>query len=121
MMKFFADRLTPERQRKLIEALAILNVILLVLGGLFAIKLQEITSTNHDLAVEGKAAHDSICALRGDFQRNVDLTRDYLEKHREPVIFGVDREVFVQTLKGRELTLKSLSGLSCTHNQSKSK
>ena len=119
MNRALRNWLTPDRMRKIIEGLLLLNMILLVTAVAYGFKISSITSTNHRLALDGKEAHDAICALRGDFQRNVDLTKEFLERHHERKILGVDREVFIQSLKGRELTLKSLKGLSCTHEESK--
>jgi hypothetical protein len=119
MNKALRAWLNPDRMRKIIEGLLLLNLILLVTAVAYGFKISSITNTNHRLALDGKEAHDSICALRGDFQRNVDLTEKFLSEHPEPKILGVDRQVFVQSLAGRKLTLKSLKGLSCTHEESK--
>jgi hypothetical protein len=113
MNRRLAEFLTPERQRKIIEALAVLNLILLFLGGAYGYALNGVTSQNHRLAKDGKEAHDAICALKQDFRDRISSTQDFLNTHKQKVVLGVPRESIVVNLNNTKSTLRSLNKVSC--------
>lgn len=57
-------------------------------------------------------AHNALCTLRGDLQRRVDTTRNYLDTHPHGFA-GVSQQAISQSLRNQQRTIDSLEGLNC--------
>lgn len=56
----------------------------------------------------------ALCNLRGDLERRVQATQDYLDAHPGPEpIPGIPRGALVQQLANQQRTIDSLSNLDC--------
>lgn len=60
------------------------------------------------------STHDALCAFKNDLEHRAGATRSYLAQHPNmQLIVGVDRSVIERSLRQQELTLTSLSALTC--------
>lgn len=122
VIKIFRNILTQDAQRKLIEALAILNVILLILGAIYGWKLSQITTENHRLAREGAQAHGVVCAYKKNLVRRVKNEKKLLKDnpHAKTIdadpgegVFLISRELLQTTLALDRSDLATTKDLVC--------
>lgn len=98
-----------ERMQASLRNLAILTIttFLLLLGmGAYFI------NANHQLAVEGRQAHDAICALREDLQRRIATTEQFIRDHPEGIA-GIPVAELERSVESQKLTVDSLYEAKC--------
>jgi len=115
--------LTPDKQRKVIEVLVVLNVILLFLGGISLYALSNVAHTNRKLAKEGQQAHDALCSIKGGVQRRVDNAQKLLSDNPKaqtldadpgPQVFLVSRDLLKTSLARDTESLRAFKDFHCT-------
>lgn len=55
----------------------------------------------------------ALCALRGDLERRVQTSKDFLIDHPNGIP-GISRKMILQSLANQEATIHALRGLSCS-------
>lgn len=59
------------------------------------------------LALDGKQAHDSLCALKADLRQRVKDSEKFLTEHPHGIA-GIPASVIANSIKGQRATLKAL-------------
>jgi hypothetical protein len=115
MKKFLLERL-PDRVWDNLATVSIIGLVIVL--SLFAWKIKDLVDQNKHRIVENRALaqqmNESLCDLRGNSKRQVDLIRAILSAHPgKPSIFGIPRPVYQSSLANQQRTVDSLSNLNC--------
>lgn len=69
---------------------------------------------NGELAIQGKQAHDVLCADRNNLSSSIDRTEKLLHQFPESTIFGIPRELFIAGLRDDKRQLETYNkNLKC--------
>lgn len=62
--------------------------------------------------VNANVTGDALCALRGDLERRVETSKDFLVEHPKGIP-GISAQTIKQGLANQQRTITALSGLNC--------
>jgi hypothetical protein len=99
------------RNRVTLSFMAVVVVATLMVG-LFGCQVMK----NHELAVQGKQAHDGLCVLRASAAEQLKRNEAYLERKGDPiVVFGlkIPRATLANSVASQRRTVNALSNLDC--------
>lgn len=88
--------------------IAVVLVAVLVVG-----ILGHIVNENRRHTRAGKEAHDALCVIKANFQVREKRTEEFLRRHPEPRILGIERSEFERSLRDTRETLRALRNLRC--------
>lgn len=67
---------------------------------------------NRQLAVQGKEAHDGLCALKRDYEQRIEASLKFLRENPKGIP-GIPASLIRNTVRNQQATLDALARLRC--------